>query len=375
MGHAYTPGLKVTRRTRHRCKRLLPIPGEVLVSLGERVEAEAVVARASMPGDVMPINVANALSIPPGDVPGCMLKKEGDFVEVGDVLARSKGLFGLFKSECRSKHAGTIESISKVTGQVILRGDPIVVEVQAYLQGEVVEVFENEGVAIEADVTFVQGIFGIGGEVHGPIVMACKDHLQDLTPELITPDMKGALIIGGARAHHDALRKAVQVGVAGVVTGGIDDQDLKAFLGYDLGVAITGSEKVGLTLIVTEGFGDIAMAERTYQILRERQGHRAAANGATQIRAGVMRPEIIIPLTQSEIELEPASPSTGGRLELGAPVRVIRDPYFGLLGTVEELPSEPQVLGSGSKARVLRVKFESGESVTVPRANIELIEK
>jgi hypothetical protein len=32
------------------------------------------------------------------------------------------------------------------------------------------------------------------------------------------------------------------------------------------------------------------------------------------------------------------------------------------------------VLGSGSKARVLRVQLASGEKVTVPRANVELIE-
>jgi hypothetical protein len=55
-------------------------------------------------------------------------------------------------------------------------------------------------------------------------------------------------------------------------------------------------------------------------------------------------------------------------------VRIIRDPYFGVLGTVGDLPAEPHVLGSGSKARVLEVKLDSGESVIVPRANVELIE-
>jgi hypothetical protein len=44
------------------------------------------------------------------------------------------------------------------------------------------------------------------------------------------------------------------------------------------------------------------------------------------------------------------------------------------LGAVSALPSEPAVLGSGSKARVLEVKLGDGRSVTVPRANIELIE-
>ena len=61
-------------------------------------------------------------------------------------------------------------------------------------------------------------------------------------------------------------------------------------------------------------------------------------------------------------------------LSMGRSVRIIRDPYFGVIGSVSGLPSEPQVLGSGSKARVLEVVLDSGESVVIPRANVELIE-
>ena len=61
-------------------------------------------------------------------------------------------------------------------------------------------------------------------------------------------------------------------------------------------------------------------------------------------------------------------------LAIGAPVRIIRDPYFGVLGTVSALPSEPQVLESGSRARVLEVTFAAGERVMIPRANVERIE-
>ncbi len=171
-----------------------------------------------------------------------------------------------------------------------------------------------------------------------------------------------------------AIQKAKEVGAAAVVSGGMDDEDLKDFLGYDLGVAITGNEDVGLTVIVTEGFGEIAMAVRTYNLLRNREGDTAAVNGATQIRAGVMRPEIIIPLTEAEKAKEAEPEHSGGFLEIGIPVRIIRDPYFGLIGEVSGLPAEPAVLGSGSKARVLEVQLDSGESVTIPRANVELIE-
>jgi hypothetical protein len=375
MARAYTPGLKVSSRTRHRTRRVLPIPGEVIVKMGDRVDARQVVAQTFMPGDITPLNMAKLLSMPPADVPDCMLKKAGDRVEIGEVLARTKGIFGMMRSEYKATVSGTIESISSVTGQMIVRGAPAPLEVKAYLTGSVVEIIPNEGCSIEADVAFVQGIFGIGGEAFGPIRMVTKHHDQDLTGDLIQKDMKGSVVIGGARMTRDAIEKARDAGVAAIVSGGVDDEDLEKFLGYTLGVAITGSERVGLTLIVTEGFGEIAMAERTFSLLASHERHAAAVNGATQIRAGVMRPEIVIPLGSESLEKESFSKPEGGYLEIGVPVRVIRDPYFGKLGTVSALPAEPMVLASGSKARVLEVRFASGEGAIIPRANVELIEE
>ena len=90
MAKAYTPGLKVAARILHRARRLLPIRGDVLVKVGDRVGAQQVVAQTFMPGDVMPLNLANLLATSPADVPGCMLKKEGDRVAVGEPLARTK---------------------------------------------------------------------------------------------------------------------------------------------------------------------------------------------------------------------------------------------------------------------------------------------
>ena len=43
--------------------------------------------------------------------------------------------------------------------------------------------------------------------------------------------------------------------------GGFDYNSLSDLLGYQLGVAITGSEKIGPSLIITEGFGKIKMAD------------------------------------------------------------------------------------------------------------------
>ena len=56
MAHAYTPGLQVTDRTRYRARRILPIAGDVLVAIGDNVQARDVVARTELPGDITPVN-------------------------------------------------------------------------------------------------------------------------------------------------------------------------------------------------------------------------------------------------------------------------------------------------------------------------------
>ena len=154
--------------------------------------------------------------------------------------------------------------------------------------------------------------------------------------------------------------------------GGIHDSDLRALLGYELGVAITGSESLGLTLVVTEGFGEINMAARTFDLLKAQEGMMASINGATQIRAGVVRPEIIIPVEAREDMV--GTGSTGDALDIGTPIRIIREPYFGRLGRVFALPVELQELETEAKVRVLEVELEDGNKVVLPRANVEIIE-
>ena len=374
MAQAYTPGLLVSRGCRWRCRRLLPVTGNVLVAVGDSVKAEEVVARTFLPGDAVPVNLAKRLGVSASELSRRMLRPIGDRVELGETLARSKGFFGFFQAEFPSPLAGTIESISKVTGQVILRGAPIAVQVVAYLAGTIVEVIPDEGVVVEADVALIQGIFGVGGEAFGTLQVVAKSPDEDLTEQVIKPEHRGCIVIGGRRITGAAIRKAIEVGAAAVIAGGIDDHDLREILGYDLGVAVTGPEKLGTTIIVTEGFGEIAMARRTFDLLASHAGRAASVNGATQIRAGVMRPEIVIPLSQPLTEAQRDAGRVVGALNVGSPVRIIREPYFGALGTVTRLPHEQVLLASESLARVVEVNLADGQPVMVPRANVELIE-
>ena len=378
MAHAYTPGLRVTEKTVFKKERKLPLKGEVLRKVGEKVSAEDIVARTELPGNVKTINVANRLSILPEDIERNMLVKLGDWADEAEVIAESKSFFGLFKSKARMPVGGTIESVSDITGQVIIREKAIPVEVNAYVDGEVVEVYEDEGVLVSTMATFVQGIFGIGGEAVGELDIVAGGGKEVIDPPSITQDHAGKIIVGGSLVTMGVLNRAREMGVAGIIVGGMGDSDLRTILGYDLGVAITGSEEIGLTVVITEGFGRMTMAERTFDLLASRKGMKTSISGATQIRAGVIRPEVVIPLDDTtaagrEKVRDEDAPSSG--LVVGSPVRTIREPYFGRIGSVIELPPELQKLETEAKVRVLRVEFQDGSKAVVPRANVELIEK
>ena len=371
VGHAYTPGLRVTESALVRRERRLPLRGEVLAAVGDAVDARTVVARARLPGNVQTVNLASLLAVDPAKVPDTLVRPVGTPVRKGQPLATARSLFGLVRHTVNAPADGTIESVSHITGQLILREPPLPVEVCAYVQGVVTAVLPGEGVVVEARGALVQGIFGVGGEAWGELAVAVEGPGDELTPYRLGPQHSGKVVVGGCHVSFDALARARALGVAAVVVGGFDDGDLRQLLGRDLGVAVTGSEEIGITLVLTEGFGRIRMAERTWRLLAEQQGRLASVSGATQIRAGVVRPEIIVPRAG---ELAATHEEAVAGLEVGSLLRVIREPWFGRIGRVVELPSELRRLDSEALVRVLVIRFVEGDTVAVvPRANVEII--
>ncbi|MBN1902981.1 hypothetical protein JW926_16780 [Candidatus Sumerlaeota bacterium] len=378
MAHVFTPGLQVIAETIIEKDRSLPIPGKVFVKSGDRVKAEDVIAEAEIPNDIQSMNVVNLLSVMPKEIHQFMLKKEGDPVEEHEPIAQNKPFLGikLFQSIVRSPFKGTIERISDVTGQVLIRKPPRRITLLAYIDGVVKNVAENLGAEIETACAFIQGIFGIGGEAFGELTMVSPEPSHALDEADITESHAGKILVGGSHISHRAFKKAMEMGVKGIIVGGFHAKDLKNILGYELGVAITGDEDVKTTLIVTEGFGKMAMADRTFDLLRKNQGRRVSISGRTQIRAGVMRPEIIVTFSDKEAQSVKAHvPKAETGIQIGDEVRIIREPFFGRLGNIMELPPELTKIETEAKVRVMKVKLAStGEVVTIPRANVELIE-
>ena len=373
MAHAYTPGLKVLHYSNVKKDRRLPIKGQVNKKKGDLVNANDVVAKTDLPGNVSMVKVANLLNIAPSDINDILIVKEGDSVNKGDLIAQTDGLFGLFKSDVRAPVSGTIESVSDVTGQIVMREAPIPVEVDAYVGGVVSEVIENEGVTISSEAAYVQGIFGIGGESRGVLEVIANERGDELLIDSINESHTGKIIVGGSFISLEAFKKAIDLNVEGIVIGGFNYFDLEDILGYTLGVAITGTEDLVTSLIVTEGYGNIKMSERTFDLLKKHNGEFVSVNGATQIRAGVIRPEIVIPLDKKKIPDDNNRTEGNLGIQKGSLVRVIRAPYFGKIGEVVDLPSELQKMESETMVRVANVEIND-ETFVVPRSNLEMLE-
>jgi len=299
-----------------------------------------------------------------------MIVDVNENVTKDQIIAQNKGLFGMFKTEVKSPIDGKIINISKVTGQVVISEKPLPIEVDAYIPGKINKVYEQEGVIVSSEGTFIQGIIGIGGEKKGVIKLLVDKPGQDLDLSLIDSNLKDSIIVCGSYIDYEIYKKAKDCGVKGIICGGIDYDTVSNILGYSLGVAITGMEDT-TTLIITEGFGSINMALKTFNLLKDNDGKKASINGATQIRAGVLRPEIFI---KSEDNTKSKDFNEDDLIiSEGSTVRVIREPYFGQLGKIVSLPFELVEMKSETKVRVAEVEFNDKKREIIPRANLEVI--
>lgn len=377
MAGAFTPGLQISPRVTVRRRRELAVRGTIHVKEGAQVSSDAVVAEAAREGELRLVRVAEVLGVTPHEALARILVAQGDVVEEGRVLAELRGLWGLFRTQVTAPLAGTIEFISPATGHIGLRAPATKIQLSAYIAGTVAAIEPERSVLIEAQATFIQGIFGVGGERTGRIRMLGVANNEPVTEQSIPEDCRGCVLVGGRTPTIEALRSAANQGAVGFVTGSIDDGTLQQYVGYDIGIALTGDEPVPMTLIITEGFGAIGMNPVVLELLARCDGQNASINGATQVRAGASRPEIITAPSAALTGSSTAEDRPSG-LALGSRVRIIRVPFFGAPGTVVALPRELVQIETGAFARVATVALDTpqeggADRVVVPRANIELI--
>lgn len=353
----YPPMTQATPLTVIRRERLLPVRGEVLASMGARVEPIDVVARASLSGELHVVDVGKTLSVKSRDLDKYLLKAVGDTVEEGGAIAVKGGKLVPLRRVCRSPVAGRIVAIG--SGRVVLESRAETFELHAHFRGTVASVMPSLGVVIETAGALVQGVWGAGGEAQGVLKMLAEDPKEKLVAEAIDVGCHGSIIVGGSSVDEEALERAEQMQVRGIVVGSI---------GAELGER---ASEFPCPVIATEGMGQVPMASVIFELLRSNAGREASISGMTRLRWGAVRPEIIIPL--QEKETVPPSQQLEGALEVGIQVRVIRQPYLGSVGRVVSLPLQPRTVDSGARLKVAEVELEGKGRIFVPYPNLELI--
>ena len=119
--------LRVLERAVIRKQRKLPTPGDVLVSEGNEVKPDTVIAKAEfVKGNPHIVDLRAELRQPisPDLVDRVLLKKTGDIVKAKEVIARYQKGFWSEVIEVTSPCDGVIEYTSRTQGRIVIREDP-----------------------------------------------------------------------------------------------------------------------------------------------------------------------------------------------------------------------------------------------------------
>jgi hypothetical protein len=362
-----------------RIERRLPYPGEVLVRQGSRVEPEDIVAQTLKPEPPQIVNIARSLGIPPSQVARAMSHEVNARVESGRVLARTAGVSG---RTCLAPVSGTVANIDSETGYVTIAPDPTQYALQATVRGIVMEVIPYEGVVIEAPSAQVYGVFGIGDDRSGVLRLLATDPSDSVKPDQIDARSAYAILICGASISAAALRSAVKEQVRGIIVGGIDESELRDFLGWtdarnwQVGLhswqwpSPLSAPDPKLTILVTEGFGARPMNAATFDLLSAQDRQEALIEGLTRLRRPLRRPRVVIPLTRSgSVQVEPPRPS----LRPGASVRLLDNDHLGQIAQVRTVSSAPRRVASRATLAAVEVIGSDGVALWLPRTCVEVL--
>lgn len=244
----------------------------------------------------------------------------------------------------------------------------------AGLRGRVMFITPRGGVVIESPAAVLQGAIGAGNQVVGVLTM-WRASLADATGKLTIPP--GALLVVPGPVNFAQLRQASISGVVGLIASSIALRDLEGFLQTDViqlvnsaDVEMAQAKLPGISLLFTEGSGNIAMPARTINLLSHYSGSIALLSGATSVKQKVL-PELVISLPSQEAEQHwhPQQPDT--TLKVGVRVRICSGDYVGMIGEVDYLFTHQQLFSSGIRARAARLRFENGSLLVLPVTGIE----
>jgi hypothetical protein len=238
----------------------------------------------------------------------------------------------------------------------------------AGLAGRVLDVAPGRSLTIEGVATLLNGLVGFGPPVTGPLMMLPRGESVAVVP--ITP---GAIILHREQVSLTLLQRAAAGGAAGIIAGSVATRELEAFVRADLSVLVeagaSGSPRLPLTVVLTEGLGLVPMHADTFQLLAQRLNEMLWLAGATDPRRGV-RPEVLLP--------QPFGTPTGPipadcRIVPGASVAVESGTQRGARGEVVHVFARRQIDANGLLVPCATVRFPDSSVAMLPLHQLDRI--
>lgn len=340
---------------------LLPegVMGTVAVREGQAVEMNTVIARGRLPAYHHIVDAAVDLRLRnPDDVEVFLLAKPGEQVQAGQVIAGRNPNRG---RRAFSPADGMIAGVAN--GRIVVREFASAVEVVAGMRGFVTEVRRRRGAIIQTVGAVLQGIWGNGQRAVGAIRMEPEDGLDFIRGDEINMRWRGSIVVTRDPLTELGLSVMDEQDMAGVIAPSMDATLLDTVVGYNR------------TVMLTEGFGLGRMSAPTYSFLEEtvtaNQNIRGTLDAVLPGLAQARRPELIMTV-QTRSGEEPPPPKTVRRLRPGMQVRVVRPPFAGQTGRVDEVLETLFSLEGGLRVPAARVTLTNGETTSIPIVNLEL---
>jgi len=356
--------IRVLSHVQKTVQRVMPEHTEILVKKGDEVYPEKVIGLAKTAAGFRSFRLADLLDVKhPKDVRQYLVCKEGDKVYKGQQIAEKKGFLGIGTKVVTSPIDGVVQSFHEDTGRLTMGFLPSVVRIAAGMPGIVDTSETDRSVSIHSTVTQVFGVLGAGRERAGFIKVTVKPD-DFLLPANIEAVHAGSILVGGALITRDTLEKALAIGVAGIITGGIHLKDFESIGGEKVVQIGSVGTDVGLTILVTEGFGRIPMGEDIWGTLFRLNDRYALIDGETR--------SVVVP-EEGEGEKLPESVSLQEKeVAVGDSARIIAEPEIGTIGKVVSIGKEKELLDSGLSAYMVELQIGK-EKKRVPAQNLEII--
>ena len=373
-----TKRLRVEKDVIVRIQRLLRGNGKILVSEGREVSPEDIIGSSTLFSGFRTMNLSNLLKVKPSDVAKYIRRGVGQRIYKDELLAFKKGRFFTADKVITSPTDGILDFINNLTGEVRISLLPKKIELAAGVYGVVEKVDEKVGLClIRAQVTKIYGVFGIGRNRDGTLMMVTK---RDgvISKVMISEKFDDYILAGGSLSSKDTLHAAISAGVNGMIIGGINATDYKEVLGGHISFQRRLDEDMGLSLVICEGFGQIGLAEDIYDILKEYDGNFISVDGnASTISLPSYSSSSMIRVRKTELAENRQDTSSETKFDVleineGVKVRIIGSSFTGEQGKVIALDKTESLIPSQMRSYLVTVETKR-RKIQVPYQNLEII--